>query len=178
MLRFALVCLASAALTLGILACGDDGGSSSPTPSDATPTETFGDGRTSPPTASLTDAPTSTGSDKTAPPSGNGDGEETPEPTAPGPTPTAPPTAAVGTPAPEVPPSIFADFEGRPITYKTCEYSLNTAQVTCEDAIYAIDPPIVGQDITCQLLFVEDVRELIQCTSVDPYNTIYYQIAE
>jgi hypothetical protein len=177
MLRYTLVCVIAAVATFSVLACGDDDDDSSPTPSGATPGETFGDGRTTPPTASVTE-PSSNGDDKTAPPSSTNDGQTTPAPTAPGPTPTAPPTASVGTPAPQASPSIVANFEGQQITYEDCSYNPSTAQVTCDDVIYAIDPPIVGQDVTCQQWVIQTEVVLLSCNIFEPFTIKYYEILE
>ncbi|MCH8052262.1 MAG: hypothetical protein IIC86_09620, partial [Chloroflexi bacterium] len=53
------------------------------------------------------------------------------------------------------------------------------ALVTCAGrGLYAIDPPIVGQDISCNIWIVSGAAELIQCTSQEPLDTTYYEIME
>ncbi len=168
MLRLASLCLAAIAFSLVVIACGDD--------DDVSPTPTMTPGTSSP--APSTTAPP--GDHKTAGPS-ESPGDGTPLPTAPGDVPTAPPTAPEGTPAvaPDDEGAFIGQFFGQQIDPEGCTYNPTTALVTCaERGLYAIDPPIVGQDISCSIWIVSGVAELIQCTSIQPENTTYYEIME
>jgi len=171
MLRLASVCLAAALVPLAVIACGDDDDATS-TPVSTTAPATLDAGTT---------APTQTGTDhKTEAPS-ESPGEATPAPTAPGDVPTAPPTASEGTPAvaPDDQGAFAGQFLGQPIDQQGCAYNPTTALVTCADrGLFAIDPPIVGQDISCNIWIVSGVAELVQCTSKQPLETIYYEIME
>jgi len=167
MLRLASFCLAAIALSLAVIACGDD--------DDVSPTPTTSG--SSSPTPSATAPP---GDHKTAGPS-ESPGDATPLPTAPGDVPTAPPTASEGMPAvaPDDEGAFVGQFLGQPIDQESCTYDPATALVTCsERGLYAIDPPIVGQDISCSIWIVSGAAELIQCTSVQPLDTTYYEIME
>ncbi len=167
MLRLASICLAAIALSFAVIACGDD--------DDASPTPTTSG--SSSPTPSTTAPP---GDHKTAGPS-ESPGVATPLSTAPGDVPTAPPTASEGTPAvaPDDEGAFVGQFLGQPIDQESCTYDPVTALVTCsERGLYAIDPPIVGQDISCSIWIVSGAAELIQCTSVQPLDTTYYEIME
>ena len=167
MFRLASFCLAAVAFSLVVIACGDD--------DDATPTPTITSGPSSP-TASTTVPP----GQKTEGPS-ESPGDATPLPTAPGDVPTAPPTASEGTPAvaPDDQGAFVGQFLGQQIVPEACTYDPATALVTCpERGLFAIDPPIVGQDISCSIWIVSGVSELIQCTTVQPEETTYYEIME
>ncbi len=166
MLRLASFYLAAIAFSLAVIACGDD---------DASPTPTI---TPAPSPAASTTAPA--GDQKTTGPS-ESPGDATIAPTAPGDVPTAPPTASEGTPAvaPDDEGAFIGQFFGQPIDPEGCTYDSTTALVTCaERGLYAIDPPIVGQDISCSIWIVSGVAELIQCTSIQPENTTYYEIME
>ena len=170
MLRLALVSLAAVAFSLAVFACGGD--------DDATPT----------PAVTITAAASSPAASTIAP----ADDQKTEGPsespagvtaaaTAPGEVPTAPPTASEGTPAvaPDDQGAFAGQFLGQPILPEDCTYDPTTALVTCsERGLYAIDPPIVGQDISCTIWIVSGVPELIQCTSKQPQATTYYEIME
>ena len=68
---------------------------------------------------------------------------------------------------------------GQQIVPEACTYNPATALVTCpERGLFAIDPPIVGQDISCSIWIVSGVSELIQCTTVQPEETTYFEIME
>ena len=166
MLRLASLCLAATAVSLLVAACGDDD-AASPTasPISGLPTPTAG--------ATATDRKTEGPSDSP--------GDATPLPTAPGDVPTVPPTASVGTPAvaPEDQGAFVGQFQGQPPETEGCTYDPPAALVTCIDrGLFAIDPPIVGQDISCSIWVVGGLARLIQCTSQEPLKTTYYEIME
>ena len=170
MLRLASFCLAAIALSLAVIVCGDG--------DDATPTPTFTTTPGPPSPAASTTAPA--GDQKTEGPS-ESPADVTAAPTAPGDVPTAPPTASEGTPAvaPDDEGAFVGQFEGQPIDQESCTYDPTTALVTCsERGLYAIDPPIVGQDISCSIWIVSGAAELIQCTSIQPQETTFYEIME
>lgn len=170
-MRTGLIALAALIALTAFAACGDDDDGASPTPSD--------DGT---PPAVIDGSP-----EPTEPVDGNGDektppAEESPAdtvaPTAPGDAPTAPPPAAQGTPATEISESDFiAQVQGQPAPNENCLYNPGTALTTCPDhGEYAIDPPIVGQDVTCLLWLIDDEPFGLQCNSIQPAQTKYYQI--
>jgi len=168
MFRLASFCLAAIAFSLVVIACGDD--------DDATPTPTITSVPSSP-TATTTEPG---GGQKTEGPSESPD-DATPLPTAPGDVPTAPPTADEGTPAvaPDDEGAFVGQFLGQPIDQEGCAYDPAKALVTCSGrGLFAIDPPIVGQDISCSIWIVSGAAELIQCTSQQPLDTTYYEIME
>lgn len=156
-----------------LVACGDDDAGGSPT-ATATRIDTGG--------ATSTATPASTEDGKTPPPSGESEEPTTPGETAPGEVPTPPPTAAVGTPAVEPADleAFLAEFEGQPdLDMRGCQYSQTTAVTDCGDwGLYAIDPPIVGQDINCTLWVLAGTPRAISCSSADPPETKYYEIME
>ncbi len=161
MLRLAPVYLAAIVFSLAVIACGDD---------DATPTAapTITAGASSP--AASTTAPAD---EKTEPPPGS-PAAVTLAPTAPGEVPTAPPVSSEGTPAvaPDDEGLFIGQFFGQPVDTEACTYDPTTALVTCPGrGLYAIDPPIVGQDISCNIWIVSGVEELIQCTKIGPDGT-------
>lgn len=169
-LRLALV-LGALTIVLAFAACGDDDDkpSGSAIPASTTPATTGEPGGDSP-------TPVDTSDGKTETP---GPGTQTVVPTAPGEVPTPPPTASEGTPAikPDDEAAFLARFEGAEITFVTCVYNPSTALTDCGDnGKYAIDPPIVGQDITCELWIVEGESRAIQCRSVEPAQTVNYEI--
>lgn len=171
MLRLTLAVFCFLALALAV-ACGDDDDAS------GSPTLTPGARTTDAATPASTE-PGEDDGDKTEGPT-DVPGEETPGPTAPGDVPTAPPTASTGIPAvaPADQGAFAGQFQGQVSEQETCTYNPTTALVSCPSADYAIDPPIVGQDITCNVWIVSGVRELVQCTSLEPTQTTYYEIME
>jgi len=137
-------------------------------------------------------ARTPNGGGDTATPDGGGDkspvDQETPtESETPLNTPTQPPPATEGTPA--VAPgneSIYvAQFAGRDVQEQTCAYNPATRVTECcaqsdcstpDRVKYAVEPPLVGQDISCSRGFVDGQPEYIRCSSVDPQQNKYYEI--
>lgn len=175
MLRLASLCLALFVLGVAVVACGDDDEGGTPTPTATTGTTASPGGGVTP--GGVTATP-DTGL-KSEPPAGE-TSDETLAPTAPGVVPTAPPTASEGirAVAPEDDAAFAAQFQGQPIDFEACTYDPGAALVTCSSVDYAIDPPIVGQDISCNIWVVGGVRELVQCTSQEPLQTTYYEILE
>ncbi|MCH7953550.1 MAG: hypothetical protein IIC25_06630 [Chloroflexi bacterium] len=173
MLRLALFSFAAIVLSLAVIACGGD--------DDATPTTSpsITVGASSP--AAGTTAPADDG--KTEGPSAS-PAAVTVAPTAPGDIPTAPPVASEGTPAvaPDDEGLFIGQFQGQPIDTEACTYNPTTALVTCPGrGLYAIDPPLVGQDISCNIWIVSGVEEVIQCTVIGPddiRDTTNYEIME
>lgn len=98
--------------------------------------------------------------------------------TAPGETPTAPPVASVGTPAaaPEDQDGFSTSFAGQPVELSECIYNPTTAVVNCQSVLYAIDPPMVGQDIACTLWIVSGAPRALACYAAEPPGTTYYEI--
>lgn len=98
--------------------------------------------------------------------------------TAPGETPSPPPVAAVGTPAaaPADQTAFATSFSGQQVDLRDCVYNPTTAVVNCQSVLYAIDPPMVGQDVTCTLWLVSDTPRAIACQAAEPPGTTYYEI--
>ncbi len=168
MFRLAPFGLAAIAFSLVVIACGGD--------DDASPTPTITPAPSSP--AASTTAPA--GGQKTEGPS-ESPVDVTAAPTAPGDVPTAPPTASEGTPAvaPDDQGAFVGQFLGHQIYPEACTYDPAAALVTCsERGLYAIDPPIVGQDISCDIWIVSGAATAIQCTTSQPLETTYYEIME
>ena len=58
-----------------------------------------------------------------------------------------------------------------------CTYNPGTLIATCPGhGDFAVDPPLSGQDITCQSLLVNGIPVAITCTSQVPLQAIYYEI--
>jgi len=163
------------AFVLIVAACGgddDDGATPFPTGGAGSATETAlpdgddDDGET--PLDEKTPGPDETSNDN-----------QTPAPTAPGEVPTAPPTASEGTPAiaPASEAEFIAQFAGLDVQIETCAYNPATALTNCPGSgLYAIDPPIVGQDTQCDIWLVDATPRAIQCRSADPIQTVTYEI--
>ena len=170
MLRFALIFLAAIVFSLAVIACGGD--------DDDAPTPTAAPTITSPSPASTT---TPADDRKTAPPP-ESFAPVTFAPTAPGEVPTAPPTASDGirAVAPDDEGLFIGQFFGQPLDTEDCTYNPTTALVTCPGrGLYAIDPPLVGQDISCNIWIVDGATRVIQCTVIredDLPDTTSYEI--
>jgi hypothetical protein len=100
--------------------------------------------------------------------------------TAPGEIPTAPPVAVVGTPAvkPGDQAAFLAQFQGVQTDLQSCSYNPGTALADCSSVQYAIDPPIVGQDIQCTLWLVSGTPRALACGSQEPAQTNYYEVQQ
>lgn len=154
-----------AALFAFAAACGDDDddGTNTPTGSgtavSVTATEDESDGTSTPDTDNKTPDPSAS------------PGETTPAATAPGGIPTPGPTAPGGTPAvaPDDESEFLSQFDGQPSEQQECAYNPATALTNCgTGGLYSIDPPIVGQDPQCALLFFNSVARVVQCHAIDP----------
>jgi hypothetical protein len=62
------------------------------------------------------------------------------------------------------------------VDIQTCEHTPGTAIVNCSGVLYAIDPPIVGQDVQCSLWLVAGTPRALGCSSAEPVQTTYYEI--
>jgi hypothetical protein len=135
-----------------------------------------------------TATPTSTGASATArtvtaTPQGQKTGtpnQQTPSVavTAPGETPTAPPVASVGTPAaaPADQAAFAASFSGQQVDLRNCAYNPTTAIVNCDGVLYAIDPPMAGQDVSCTLWLISATPRALGCQAAEPPGAKYYKI--
>jgi hypothetical protein len=168
-LLIALLVGAMAVVAAVVVFSGDDENnqdeSSSPTRSTATRTPSDG-----------TDEPSETpdGNDKTTPP-------ETPDGETPGPTQSVDRTPAPGgipAVAPADQSAFLAQFADQTINYQDCAYDPSTLLTDCGDlGDYSIDPPPLGQ-ADCSIGIVQSTAELIQCTTEEPRQSIYYDIQE
>ena len=164
------ICIVLGLIVTALTACGgdDDAGSGSPTSS--------GDTLVTPSTKPTGGGQATASPAKETPPAG---GSQTPNPGGGSGVPTAPPAASEGTPAvqPEDADEFLATFAGKSVDYQPCAYNPTTALTNCAGlGVYAIDPPITGQDINCTLLVVEAVPTAIQCQSAEPPQTRYYEV--
>ncbi len=165
MLRLALTFLAAIVFSFAVIACGGD--------DDDTPTPT------AVPTITSSPASTAPADDGKTEPAPTSSAAVTLAPTAPGDVPTAPPTASEGirAVAPADEGLFIGQFFGQPVDTEECTYNPTTALVTCPGrGLYAIDPPIVGQDISCNIWIVGGTAEVIQCSIVEPLRTTSYEI--
>jgi hypothetical protein len=153
--------LIAALLVAALAACGGGGDKSTATPGEQSATA-----RTLTPTAQ---------GQKTGTPN-----QQTPSVavTAPGETPTAPPVASVGTPAaaPADQAAFSASFSGQQVDLRLCAYNPATAVVSCDGVLYAIDPPMSGQDISCTLWLVSAEPRALACQAAEPPGAKYYKI--
>lgn len=154
--------LTAALLVVALVACG--GGDKS----TATPTSSSGSA------TARTVTPTPQGQ-KTGTPN-----QRTPSvaATAPGKTPTVPPVASVGTPAaaPADQAAFSMSFTGQQVDLRNCSYNPTTAVVNCDGVLYAIDPPMAGQDVSCTLWLVSSTPRAIACQAAEPPGAKYYEI--
>lgn len=98
--------------------------------------------------------------------------------TAPGETPSPPPVALEGTPAaaPDDEAAFVAQFQGVQTDLTACSYNPGTAIADCTGVLYAVDPPVIGQDVQCTLWTVSGAPRALACTTVEPAQTIYFEI--
>lgn len=152
-----------------LLACGDDDSEDN---ASATPTRSPARSRTATPSMATAPAPSPTDSaEKTPLP------EETDQP--PIDTGTPPPPAEQGRQAvePADTAAFLAQFQGRTVVDENCAYNPSTRVTSCgERGLYAVNPPLSGQDITCMIGIVDGNPEYIRCTSAEPVHTKYYDI--
>jgi len=60
-----------------------------------------------------------------------------------------------------------------------CVFNPGTFITTCPGhGEYSVNPPLTGEDVTCQSLLVNDEPVAINCTSQSPLQTIYYEIQQ
>jgi hypothetical protein len=161
MLRTTLLALLLALLAFAA-ACGDDDGGT------ATPTNTSGGESLT--ATEINGETASPESDSKTPGSSESPGETSPAATAPGDVPTPGPTAPGGTPAvaPADESAFLAQFAGQSFDQQDCAYNPASALTNCgANGLYSIDPPIVGQDTQCSILFFSNVPRVIQCHTID-----------
>jgi hypothetical protein len=98
--------------------------------------------------------------------------------TAPGETPSTPPVSAEGTPAiaPLQQGAFVAQFRDSQIDLTACSYNPGSGIADCAGVLYALDPPVVGQDVQCTLWEVDGVPRALACTTVEPAATTYFEI--
>lgn len=157
---------------LFLAACGDGDSPPDGSPGLATPTSTDGGGG-----EGETLAPG--GEDKTEGPEETSSDNQTPIATAPGEVPTPPPPAAEGTPAvaPADESAFLGQFAGLDVQIEACSYNPATALTSCPGyGLYAIDPPMVGQDVQCSIWLVDGVPRALQCRAADPPEPRNYEI--
>lgn len=146
-----------------LVACGS-GNDSTPTPSGS-PTRAPAGQTTAP---GSTSAKTATPVQATTPVAA----------TAPGETPSPPPVAPVGTPAvaPDQQAAFVAQFRDVETDLTACSYNPGTAIADCTSVFYALDPPVIGQDVQCTLWSVAGTPRALACAAVEPAATTYFEI--
>ncbi len=152
-----LITVAAALWLLAGAACGGGGKSGSPTPV---------------PTATLAGTPApetqTPAAGQTPGPSVSPEASGTPRPTAPS------GTIAV---APADQAAFLAKFAGGTIDYADCVFDPATSATNCGDnGTYRIDPVPRGQDVSCRVGLVNGAPVLINCTSQEPAQSVYYEI--
>ena len=163
-----LLLLAALIVASLVLACGgDDEGDSTETP---TGTAT----RTRTPTRTSGSSPTNDDLKSPANDEPNGGVPTVTPDIGPQPTPAPEGTPAV---APPDQTAYLDQFKGKTITQETCAYNPTTYVVDCPDrGKFAIDPVLGGQDISCTIGIVDGNPKYVQCQSVEPRQSIYYEI--
>ena len=151
-------------LALAIACNGDDDGGNG-TPDNGT-APSNGDGTLTPapdktPVDGNGDVPTGDGQ-----PSTNGDSTATPG----------------GTPATLIddPADWFAtNYPGVSLPREDCIFNPGTFITTCPPhGDFSVDPPLTGEDVSCQSLLVNNEPVALSCTSQNPLTTIYYEIQQ
>lgn len=174
-LRLLLAALLIALAALAV-ACGDDDGGSSATPTEsATATESPATGDQTPANGDDgdDDGETTPPDEKTPVSTEDGSSGETPGPT------TNPTPASAGIPAiydPDYSDWLAENFPGVSPDEGDCIYSPATVIATCGGVDYAVDPPLGGEDISCFTQVINSEPVAIRCTSQSPLTTIYYVI--
>jgi len=99
------------------------------------------------------------------------------------PVPTATPAAGTPTltPIPVVTPvnlaAFLAQYPNRTVASEECPYNPRTAIADCgQQGLYALDPPINGQDISCTPIIADGRPVGLICSSQEPLQTLYYVI--
>lgn len=160
MLRLQALAALGLVLVAFAAACGGDEGTrgASPTSVAGTPAATTAAGTKTAPAGEQTPA----GSP------GGVTGGGTPRPTAPS------GTTAVA-PADQI--AFLKTFADKTIDYAECRFDPATSGAECGDnGEYRVDPVPTGQDVNCRVGLVDGVPVLINCTTQDPAQSIYYEI--
>ena len=76
--------------------------------------------------------------------------------------------------------TFVATFQGQSnLREEQCSYSPATRITNCAGrGLFAVDPPLTGQDISCGLLTADDQAVAIRCTSQEPLETLYYEMMQ
>jgi hypothetical protein len=157
------------AFALVVGACGDDDDEdSSPTPSadasaSATPSES------EPAETDVPEDEKTPGSEETPEPGETADPNTDPPATPnPGGTPAVAPTDQAG---------FLSQFTDATIDLGDCTFDPSTLIAGCgQHGDFAVDPPLTGQDVSCQVGLADGAAVFVQCSSQDPLTTIYYDI--
>jgi hypothetical protein len=165
-----LLCLFALA---AVAACGGDdeenGEAGTPTPA-VSPAP-------GPPSPEPTPEPTLPPDDDDKPTPVNGENGE-PPPTQPAPSPQDPAGEGIPVTAPAEQAAFLERFEGQEVAQQACPYNPATRLADCAGyAVYAPDPPLAGQDISCFVLIVNGEPAALRCTSQEPLETLYYEIS-
>ncbi|MDO8617224.1 MAG: hypothetical protein Q7T33_16065 [Dehalococcoidia bacterium] len=125
---------------------------------------------------------------------GPGGGTTAPDEKSPPPEESPGATAAARTDGTEAPPSpaaegaravapadqntFVATFQGQSnLREEQCSYSPATRITNCPGrGLFAVDPPLAGEDISCALLTADDQAVAIRCRSQEPLEALYYEI--
>jgi hypothetical protein len=99
-----------------------------------------------------------------------------------------PSTNGDATPAPGGTPATFVEdisdwlatnYPGVSPQNEDCIFNPGTFITTCPPhGDYSVDPPLTGEDVTCQSLLVNDEPVAINCRSQDPLQSIYYEVQQ
>lgn len=91
------------------------------------------------------------------------------------PRPTAPRSTTAVAPGDQI--AFLKTFADKTIDYAECRFDPASAGVECGDnGQYRVDPVPTGQDVNCRVGLVDGAPVLINCTSQDPAQSIYYEI--
>ena len=155
-------------LALAIACGGDDSGDDGTADGNATATATPSDGET-PDDGTNTPAPGKTPLDDDDIPAGDEQPSDFDATAAP-----------VGTPATLIDNISAWLNENYPTVSpprEDCTFNPGTFIVTCPGfGDFAVDPPLTGEDVSCQSLLVNDEPVAIACNSQVPLQAIYYEI--
>lgn len=165
------------ALTALALACGDDDdGGSSGTPVDGSTVTASPSSGDETPAGDDDDGDETTPPDDKTPISGDDGDDDGGEPTD---------VSGDATPAAEGIPAVHQpnysawlseNYPGVSPVEGDCVYSPATVIATCDGTDYAVDPPLIGEDISCYTQQVNGDPVALRCTSQVPLTTIYYVI--
>jgi len=156
------------ALIALVMACGDDSGPS--TGGTGTPGVIVGTPRLNTPAGPTPGDEKSPPPEESATPATRTDGAAEPPPTA------SQGTAAV---APADQEQFVSSFAGRSLTEESCSYDPSTRITNCPGrGLFAVDPPLAGQDVSCALVVEGSNAVAIRCSSQEPQQTLYYEITQ